>query len=74
MVKPKWWLLYIGLGLYALVALSHAFVGDNRPASAKSVFFWPSEVNGRECKDMADEAAKLSAEKWSCIITNSKWP
>lgn len=65
--QPKWWLLYIGLGLYAIAIISHAIVGN--VGHKKLVFFWPSEVNGRDCKDMAGEAAKLGTEKWSCLIT-----
>lgn len=61
MQQPAWWLLYLGLGLYAVAAI----VQTTGP-HPKTVWFWSSEMAGRECKDMGNEAAKYGATRWAC--------
>lgn len=68
------WLLYFVIGLCALKVVASVVV-ETMPADLraflddpKAVNFSRSEVHGRACRDMRDEAADRGATRWAC------WP
>jgi hypothetical protein len=54
-----------GAALLITVQIAHAMVGDR--AKGPSVLFTSNQMQGRECKNMADEAHKVGANRWSCL-------
>jgi hypothetical protein len=70
--EPAWWALYVGLGLFALVAVSKVVVAT-MPADMKAalddpttIYFKPVESYGKTCAEMAPIAKARGAHHWIC--------
>lgn len=77
-IEPADWALYLCVGLIALAAMSRVIV-TTTPAyvlralnDPTTVYFNETDMNGRPCKDMLEEAKRRGTTHWICRTWGSK--
>lgn len=76
-MKPQFWLLYVGLGLFALAQVSHAArpwlnrISELDPS--KPIAHFTGQRAFDHCEDMAPAAKRQGAQQWSCAGPKSNY-